>query len=384
MNRPTIQVGPRTVAEMNAFQQEVDAIGNEVRHSIGEQDARYIRKVLYTVRTTELIGRGLLMFGWFPPTFLLGAFILGMSKIIENMELGHNVMHGQFNWMNDPRFQGDTYEWDGTGPASGWRYTHNFVHHTYTNVIGLDRDFGYGMFRLSSELRWRWFYHPIQFFYMILMMMLFEWFVSVHEIQTDKLFAGKRTLDDVRPQWEGIKRKAGRSLRKEYVFLPLLGALLAWPFGHAVDVAMAVLTGNFIAAVIRNIWASAIIFCGHFTDGIYIFHRDSIKNETRGQWYLRQILGSSNISGSRLMHFMSGNLSHQIEHHLFPDLPANRYKDIAPQVRALCAKYNIPYNSGSFFRQLGTMFKRVIRYSLPGGTQKAEHLEVVPVMPEHA
>jgi linoleoyl-CoA desaturase len=380
MNRPTVQIGPRTLEEMNAFQQELDTIRDEVRQTIGERDARHIRRILWTVRSLEAAGRGLLMFGWFPPTFILGAVILGLSKILENMELGHNVMHGQFNWMNDPRFQGDTYEWDGTGPASGWRYTHNFVHHTWTNVIGLDRDFGYGMLRLSSELRWRWFYHPIQFFYMLLMMALFEWFVSVHEIQTDKLFAGKRTLDDVRPQWEGIKRKAFSSLRKEYLLLPMLGFLVSLPFTQSlhgsVDVALAVMAGNFIGAVIRNFWASAIIFCGHFTDGIYIFHRDSVKNETKGQWYLRQILGSSNISGGSLMHTMSGNLSHQIEHHLFPDLPANRYVEIAPKVRAVCAKYGIPYNTASFGWQLMTMFKRVLRYSLPGGSQKAEHLEV--------
>jgi linoleoyl-CoA desaturase len=369
---------------MNAFQQELDAIRDEVRPTIGERDARHIRGVLRLVRGTELLGRALLMFGWFPPTLILGAFILGVSKILENMELGHNVMHGQFNWMNDPRFQGDTYEWDGTGPASGWRHTHNFVHHTYTNVIGMDRDFGYGMFRLSSELRWRWFYHPIQFFYMLLMMTLFEWFVSVHELQTDKLFAGKRKLEDVRPQWEGIKRKFVSSMTKEYVLLPLLGALIGLPFGKSLEVAQAVLVGNFFASVVRNVWASAIIFCGHFTDGVYIFHKDTLKNETKGQWYLRQILGSSNISGGSLMHLMSGNLSHQIEHHLFPDIPANRYIEIAPRVRAICAKYNVPYNTAVFAWQLMTMFKRVIRYSLPGGPQKAEHLEIAGIQPERA
>lgn len=384
MNRHTVQVGPKTLEEMNAFQQELDAIRDEVRQSIGDRDARYIRKILWLVRTTEVMGRSLLMFGWFPPTFLLGAFLLGISKIVENMELGHNVMHGQFNWMNDPRFQGDTYEWDGTGPASGWRYTHNFVHHTYTNVIGLDRDFGYGMLRLSSELRWRWFYHPIQFFYMLLMMALFEWFVSVHEIQTDKLFAGKKTLDDVRPQWERIKRKAYYATMKEYVFMPLIGALVGLPFGMSLEIALAVAAGNFIGSVIRNVWAAAIIFCGHFTDGIFIFHRDSIKGESRGQWYLRQILGSSNISGGPVLHMMSGNLSHQIEHHLFPDVPANRYVDIAPRVRAICAKYNVPYNTGSFGWQLMTMFKRVLRYSLPGGPQQAAHFEVETIMPDRA
>ena len=132
--------------------------------------------------------------------------------------------------------------------------------------------------------------------------------------------------------------------------------------------------------LIRNVWAWAIIFCGHFTEEIYTFSRESIEGETKGQWYLRQILGSSNISGGKLLHLMSGNLSHQVEHHLFPDIPANRYAEMAPKVQAVCRKYEVPYNTGAFIPQLWTVFKRIARYSLPGGTQKAVHLEVEPVM----
>jgi linoleoyl-CoA desaturase len=69
--------------------------------------------------------------------------------------------------------------------------------------------------------------------------------------------------------------------------------------------------------------------------------------ETRGRWYLRQIMGSCNIEGGPLFHVMSGNLSFQVEHHLFPDMPSNRYAEVAPRVRVLCARYGIPYNSVS-------------------------------------
>src|SRR5690606_21778018 len=157
----TTHIGPRTAQEMAAFQRELDAIREDTIKHVGEEDARHIRRVLRTVRITEVLGRGLMMFGWFPPTWALGAILLGISKIIDNMELGHNVMHGQFNFMNDPRFHGDTFDWDNTCPASEWRHAHNYVHHTYTNVIGMDRDFGYGMLRLSNDLRWSWL-HPFQ------------------------------------------------------------------------------------------------------------------------------------------------------------------------------------------------------------------------------
>ena len=384
MNSSRITVGPRSMQEMGAFEKELDAVRDAVRQKVGSEDAAYIRRILWLVRILETSGRGLLMFGWFPPTWLLGAFLLGVSKIIDNMELGHNVMHGQFNFMNDPRFQGDTFEWDNTCPKEGWRHTHNFVHHTYTNVIGKDRDFGYGMLRLSSDLRWRWFYHPVQFFYMLLLAVLFEVFVALHELQTDKLATGRITIKDIAPQWAIVKRKMIRQVLKDYVAWPAVAALVALPFGHSVDAALAMMAGNLVGNLIRNVWAWAIIFCGHFTDDIYTFDRKSIEGETKGQWYLRQILGSSNIKGSKLMHLMSGNLSHQVEHHLFPDLPANRYAEIAPQVQAICQKYKVPYNTGYFLPQLFTVMKRVARYSLPGGPQKAQAFEIEPPVLENA
>ncbi|MEY2842426.1 MAG: hypothetical protein RI920_463 [Pseudomonadota bacterium] len=384
MNTKTITVGPRSMEEMAAFERDIDAIKEEVWRKVGDEDARYIKGILTTMRVLEASGRALMMLGWFPPTWFLGAFLLGCAKIIDNMELGHNAMHGQFNFMNDPRFQGDTFEWDNACPREGWRHVHNYVHHTYTNVIGKDRDFGYGMLRLSSDLRWRWFYHPVQFFYMLLLLFFFEWFVALHEIQTDKLFAGKLKLSDMQKQWDLIKTKMWRQVRKDYIVWPLFAAAVAAPFGHAMDVGMAVLVGNVVANLIRNVWAGAIIFCGHFTDDIYTFDKKCLENETKGQWYLRQVLGSSNIKGSKLLHLMSGNLSHQVEHHLFPDIPANRYGEMAPKVRAVCVKYGVPYNTGYFIPQLLTVFKRVLRYSLPGGSQKAMAIEVESILPEHA
>jgi NADPH-dependent stearoyl-CoA 9-desaturase len=385
MSVKTIKIGPKSAEDMAAFQKELDDIAHEALQQVGERDARYIRNVLRFVRITDVLGRALLMFGWFPPTWLLGSLLVGISRIVDNMEIGHNVMHGQYNFMNDPRFHGDTYRWNGAVPSCDWKHSHNYVHHTYTNVIGKDRDFGYGMLRLSSDLRWRWFYHPMQGLYMILLAVFFEWFVAMHDIQTDKLFTGRRTWADARPQWLVIRAKMWWTVRKEFIYWPATAALVALAFGvNPLDHALAFMAGNFASTIIRNLWAWAIIFCGHFTDDIYIFSRDSIKGETKGQWYLRQILGSSNISGGFVMRLLSGNLSFQIEHHLFPDMPSTRYKDVAPKVQAVCQKYGLPYNKGNFLHQLMTVFKRVGRYSLPGGSQSAMALEVDTMLADRA
>jgi len=133
---------------------------------------------------------------------------------------------------------------------------------------------------------------------------------------------------------------------------------------------MTMLVGNALAGVIRNLWTFVVIFCGHFTDGVHLFPAEAVATETRGHWYLRQILGSSNLSGGRFFHLMTGNLSHQIEHHLFPDLPARRYAEVAPAVREVCHRHGVPYNTGSLTRQFLTVARRIVRHSLPGG----EHL----------
>lgn len=375
MTTRTMSIGPRNLEELHAFEQALTAIGNEARARVGDEDARYIIRVLYFVRITETLGRALLMFGWFPPTWLLGSFLLGISKIVENMELGHNVMHGQFNWMNDPRFDSKHFEWDNTCPKEEWRHSHNHIHHQFTNVIGKDRDFGYGLLRLSADLRWSWL-HPFQLPLTAVLAALFEWLVAIHDMQIDKVVIGKKKWADLQPQWRLVRKKMWRQVRKDYVAWPLVGLAIGSLFGVGIDVGLAVLSGNVVGNLMRNVWAWAMIFCGHFTDDIYTFSRDSIVNETRGQWYLRQILGSSNIKGGKLIHFMSGNLTHQVEHHLFPDLPAHRYPEIAPKVQAVCKEYGIPYNVGYFIPQLLTVLKRIARYSLPGGSDRAVTIAV--------
>ncbi len=120
--------------------------------------------------------------------------------------------------------------------------------------------------------------------------------------------------------------------------------------------------------MVRNVWSHSVIMCGHFPEGVETFEQPELdEDETRGEWYLRQMLGSANISGSPTMHLMCGNLSHQIEHHLFPDLPSNRYQEIAPKVRAVFERYGLSYNARPLPQQVGSAWHKVVRLSLPNG-----------------
>jgi NADPH-dependent stearoyl-CoA 9-desaturase len=159
--------------------------------------------------------------------------------------------------------------------------------------------------------------------------------------------------------WQGIWRKVGKQTLKDYVLFP---ALTGPQF-------VSTLTANATANLVRNLWAYSIIFCGHFPSGTATFSQEETENESRGAWYVRQMMGSANITGGKLFHILSGNLSHQIEHHLFPDIPARRYPQIAPEVKALCEKYGLPYNTGRFSKQIGSTWAKIFRLAVPFGTR---------------
>ena len=211
------------------------------------------------------------------------------------MEVGHNVMHGQYDFMNDPHINSRTFDWDNAGDSDSWRHYHNYEHHTYTNIIGKDRDFGYGLLRLSNDLPWR-LKNTFQFGVYMLLSILFEWGVAYHELAGDRVFSKKKNSRKKRLSAEDLKRaffsKAGRQIFKDYVFFPLIAGPMFLP----------VLLGNLLANIIRNLWTSTIIFCGHFTEDVHTFTQEQCENETKGQWYHRQMLGSSNIEGKRWFH----------------------------------------------------------------------------------
>src|SRR6478735_8391387 len=133
---------------------ELDAIRQQVIDSRGERDATYIRKVIASQRKLELGSRAVLLVSMFPPAWILGTAGLSIAKIIENMEIGHNVMHGQWDWMRDPKIHSTTWEWDNASPAEQWKHSHNELHHTYTNVVGMDNDLGYGIMRVDEDQTW--------------------------------------------------------------------------------------------------------------------------------------------------------------------------------------------------------------------------------------
>jgi linoleoyl-CoA desaturase len=298
------------------------------------------------------------------PAAVAGATLLGLHKILENMEIGHNVMHGQWDWMNDPEIHSSNWEWDTAQPAEQWKHSHNYIHHQFTNVLGYDNDIGYGILRLAREQKWSPFTlgQPV---YNALLASLFQWGVALHDLDIERIRKGEKDPKEMKRQLKQIFRKGRNQVLKDYVVYPALAGR-QW---------RTVMVANATSNLMRNLWAYVIIFCGHFPDGALHFTEEELEDETRAEWYLRQILGAANFKGGPLLHIMSGNLGFQIEHHLYPDLPSNRYAEISVRVRELCAKYDIPYTTGPLYKQYGQALRTIIKLSVPNSWTSSDQPE---------
>ena len=387
-DNPLARLTPEQIEELG---REFDAIHDEVFAELGDRDSRYIRGTIKLHRRLVLAARAMLVGSSYRPLWLGGTAALSVAKILENMEIGHNVMHGQWDWMNDPDINSQNWDWDTASPADAWRHSHNYEHHTFTNIRGKDRDLGYEIMRIDPHQKW----HPVylvQPFYNLVLMGFFEWGVALHDLNFDAIRAGEKSKGKLSREMKAIGVKARKQVVKDYIAFPLLsaaasvvasgrGGSLSERRSSAERSFKSTLAANFTANIVRNVWAYSIIFCGHFPDQTYTFSQAEVEDETRGGWYVRQLLGSANIDGSPLFHLLAGNLSFQVEHHLYPDLPSSRYSEIAPRVRDICRRYDLPYNTGPLGKQLGTVHRTILRLAFPGGKPRPKP---GPYRPEHA
>jgi fatty acid desaturase len=415
-----------TKEQIEEIGKEFDALHEEVKCDLGDRDAAYIRSIIGLQRRLALLGRVMMFGSRWRPAWVAGTATLGVAKILENMEIGHNVLHGQWDWMNDPVINSTAWDWDTASTSQSWKHSHNYIHHTYTNILGKDKDLGYEIMRIDPHQKW----HPVyllQPFYNVLLMAFFEWGVALHDLDLDAVRSGEKSHKDALKELAGISGKMRLQVTKDYIAWPAISGLVNLGIDFAVAAAggdldkmrpgstaknrrdrikrkavtavskarrkapggknsgfrglveqlieqrsfrepyKSTVTANFWSNIIRNVWAHGIIFCGHFPDQTYVFTQEETEDESRGATYVRQLIGAANIEGGPIFHVLSGNLGYQVEHHLFPDMPSTRYGEIAPRVREICKKYELPYNTGPLVQQWTMVHRTIARLALPGG-----------------
>src|SRR6201995_66353 len=220
--------------EREKLGKELDAIHDEIFADLGERDRQYIKTVISVQRQIVVAGRVLLLGSRSKTAWVLGTACLGMAKILENMEIGHNVMHGQWDWMNDPDIHSSVWDWDTASTNEAWKHSHNYIHHTYTNILGKDKDLGYEIMRIDSHQKW----HPVyllQPIYNVLLMLTFEWGVALHDLDFDAIRSGEKSQKQVLKELKGIAGKGRLQIQKDYIAWPLLSAAVSTGVRAGVD-----------------------------------------------------------------------------------------------------------------------------------------------------
>lgn len=355
-----------TTEKLATFAGEITAVGEEARSKLGSEDIRHIKKMKQISKSSEAIGRALIHFSLDPVTWSVGVLSLWVHHQLETTEIGHSALHGCWDGLKGAEeFYSPSFKWNCPVSEEAWKREHNILHHQYTNIVGRDPDLNYGALRVAEQTSWMP-YHLIQIAQFFLTAPLFMWVIGAYATGLTDIFRsgdeeeGYATiLPDKKPKT--ILRAFLNSAKKmvpyslyNFAFWPLLAGPFWWK----------VLGGNLAADALRNIYTCSTIYAGHFGDDL-VYHDKSFKTQGRGEWFKMQIEAAHNYQVPKPISLLCGALDYQIEHHLFPKLPPNRLREIAPKIREICERYGIRYNTSTWGNNLRAGLKRLAKMSLP-------------------
>jgi linoleoyl-CoA desaturase len=344
---------------MKSFGEAIDAIRNRAEADLGARDVTRIRRLNGFSRGMEVLGRVLLHFSVEPISFLAGVGALWVHKQLQAIEIGHTVLHGVYDHLEGGgRFQSKKFTWDAPIHEEAWRHGHNVEHHHFTNVAGKDPDMNFGPARLTEQTPYK-FSHRLQFpFLLAILAPNFTFFMNLHFTGLNDLYFGNGRAAEhhgaTDRSWEAVKaahlaalRKFAPYYAKNYLFFPLLAGLMFWN----ATMFWKVLLGNWMAETLRDLYCAATIYCGHTGEDVADFP-EGTRAKGKGEWYAMQVDATNNFEVCLPVSILCGGLDRQIEHHLFPKLPPDRLRRIAPEVRAVCAAYGVTYRTGSWWGTL--------------------------------
>jgi NADPH-dependent stearoyl-CoA 9-desaturase len=332
------------------FGEEIDALKARVSAEIGQDDVVYVKRLNHFSRAMEVAGRALIHFSIGPVTFVSGVFCLWVHKQLQATEIGHTVLHGAYDKLEGAeRFSSSRFWWDVPIDEESWKKGHNLRHHGNTNVAGRDPDIHFGPARLTEQTPWAP-RHKWQLPFMVgVLAPNFGFLMNLHFTGLHDVFFGNGLGDhdlDVLPDRSPASRRLAykRALRKwlpYYAYNYVLFPLLAGPMFYKV------LLGNWLAETMRDLYSSATIYCGHVGEDVASWPQGT-RTHTRGEWYAMQAMATNNFEVSLPISILCGGLDFQIEHHMFPQFPPQRLRQVAPEVRAICERHGVPYKTASW------------------------------------
>lgn len=354
-----------TPEKLEAFGREIHAIGARVKAELGPADLAHLKKIKHVSQLSEIIGRTLLHVSMDPVTWSAGVIALWIHLQLETTEIGHSALHGCWDGLEGAeKFKASTFKWNTPVDETAWKHEHNVMHHQFTNIVGRDPDINYGGLRVAEQTPWLP-YHFIQLAQFFYTAPIFSWGVALYatgladfvHAADSKYHANMLPDRKMKTLLKSLRRAGKKALPYalyQYGFWPLLAGPFWWK----------VLGGNLSAEVMRNIYSAATIFAGHFGDEVAYYDPD-FQPRGRGGWCKAQIEAAHNFKVPHVMSLLCGALDFQIEHHLFPKLPPNRLREIAPEIQNLCKKYGLAYNVAGWGKNLSKTVARLTRMSWP-------------------
>ena len=351
-------------ARYDSFGAELDDLHRRAKAEVGEEDLTYIRRVNRFSRGCMVAGRGLVMFGPGPLSFVAGVGCLWLYKQLQTTEIGHTVLHGAFNRIEGAEsYHSRDFEWQAPIDERSWISGHNGKHHGLTNVAGEDPDIDFGHARLTEETPHR-FIHYLQVPLTLLTFPIFSVAMNAHFTGIVDLyvrppgsethFVPDRSDASKREAWTKFMRKAKPYYAWEFGFYPLLAGPRFFR----------VLLANVISEGLRDVYTAATIYCGHIGEDVESFPAGT-RPRSKGERYAMQVQSANNFDVPWAVSVLCGGLDRQIEHHLFPALPTNRLREVSAEVREICAKHEVPYRAASWPRTLGKAFRQLRKLSKP-------------------
>jgi linoleoyl-CoA desaturase len=344
---------------LKRFGEAMDRVRDRVEARVGPEDIAHVRRVNRFSRAMEVVGRVLIHISMEPLSFALGVGALWLHKQLQATEIGHTALHGAYDKLDDNKgLESKTFSWDIPIDEESWRYGHNIRHHQYTNVAGKDPDIHFGPARLTEHTPHAP-HHRFQLPFMLTVLAPnFTFLMNLHFTGLSDLYFGNGRPEqfDILPDrsWKSIKDSHRKALRKwvpyylkNYLFFPILAGPMFWK----------VLLGNWMAETMRDLYSAATIYCGHVGDDVASYD-EGTRAHGRGEWYAMQVESTNNFEVSLPVSILCGGLDRQIEHHLFPRLPPNRLREIAPEVRAVCEEHGVAYRTASW----GSTLKKALRH----------------------
>ncbi|GAB3036787.1 fatty acid desaturase [Mycobacterium bourgelatii] len=367
------------VSQKASLADELQDLYRRTKAQIGDEDLAHIRNVTaygeaINARRLELLRDG-------SPQAIGRAAILEMLyRTLQFSELGHNIVHGSYDHLpNCGEYHSERYEWDFNVDTNQWKVMHHQGHHPHTNVAGRDHDLGYSLARAMAGQDW-FGHHAVQLAIIWALASTAPQAAPFILANITRQVAGQRFFS--RNTLAAPARIALRDAQQRYLREPLAAGIKFLPS----------LLANYAGGVAGYMSVFFLVAIEHHAGEVEMFP-DPGPDETPDEYYERQIRATRNfIHSPRVNNFLErilieevpfenrpdfsvfyGGLDTHIEHHLFPDLPPNRQREIVPAVREIAARHGLPYHETPLEEAFSLLVKALTGLSIPFGEREIDN-----------